>query len=199
MEAGGVVTGTLTINGFSSPIIQTVEDNIRESRFVVVEAINRMTKDTGVIAINTNDDFQGVRLEASDGRNIEIAFNTTASDSVFAARTGLKQGIQSGVYSLESKYSEDPQYANNREFNNPITLESSTTGVIERSGLVAGTYGENISILNNNLRASVSPALAQISKFSISGTMSAAGAETFTVTVNGKNKSIRLNQRFYSR
>ena len=189
MEAGGVVTGTLTINGFSSPIIQTVEDNIRESRSVVVEAINRMTKDTGVIAINTNDDFQGVRLEASDGRNIEIAFNTTAKDSVFAARTGLKQGIQSGVYSLESKYSEDPQYANNREFNNPITLESSTTGVIERSGLVAGTYGENISTLNNNLRASVSPALAQISKFSISGTMSAAGAETFTVTVNGKNKS----------
>ena len=59
MEAGGVVTGTLTINGFSSPIIQTVEDNIRESRSVVVEAINRMTKDTGVIAINTNDDFQG--------------------------------------------------------------------------------------------------------------------------------------------
>ena len=93
------------------------------------------------------------------------------------------------MYSLESKYSEDPQYANNREFNNPITLESSTTGVIERSGLVAGTYGENISTLNNNLRASVSPALAQISKFSISGTMSAAGAETFTVTVNGKNKS----------
>ena len=132
MEAGGVVTGTLTINGFTSPIIQTVGNNIRESRSVVVEAINRMTKDTGVIAINTNDDYQGVRLEASDGRNIEIAFNTTARDSVFAQRTGLKQGVQSGVYALESKYSEDPQYANNTEFNNPITLESSTTGVIEQ-------------------------------------------------------------------
>ena len=160
MEAGGVVTGTLTINGFTSPVIQTVEDNIRESRSVVVEAINRMTKDTGVIAINTNDDYQGVRLEASDGRNIEIAFNTTARDSVFAQRTGLKQGVQSGVYALESKYSEDPQYANNTEFNNPITLESSTTGVIERSGLVAGTYSENISTLNNNLRDSVPPALS---------------------------------------
>ena len=189
MEAGGVVTGTLTINGFTSPIIQTVENNIRESRSVVVEAINRMTKDTGVIAINTNDDYQGVRLEASDGRNIEIAFNTTARDSVFAQRTGLKQGVQSGVYALESKYSEDPQYANNTEFNNPITLESSTTGVIERSGLVAGTYSENISTLNNNLRDSVPPALAQISKFSLSGTLSSAGAETFTVTVNGKSKS----------
>ena len=189
MEAGGVVTGTLTINGFTSPVIQTVQDNIRESRSVVVEAINRMTKDTGVIAINTNDDYQGVRLEASDGRNIEIAFNTTARDLVFAQRTGLKQGVQSGVYALESKYSEDPQYANNTEFNNPITLESSTTGVIERSGLVAGTYGENISTLNNNLRDSVSPALAQISKFSFSGTLDSAGAETFTVTVNGKSKS----------
>ena len=189
MEAGGIVTGTLTINGFTSPIIQTVENNIRESRSVVVEAINRMTKDTGVIAINTNDDFQGVRLEASDGRNIEIAFNTTSKDSVFSQRTGLKQGVQSGVYALESKYSEDPQYANNTEFNNPITLESSTTGVIERSGLVAGTYSENISILNNNLRDSVPPALAQINKFSFSGTLNSAGAETFTVTVNGKSKS----------
>ena len=55
--------------------------------------------------------------------------------------------------------------------------------------MVAGTYGENISILNNNLRNSVSPALSQISKFSFSGTLSTAGAETFTVTVNGKNKS----------
>ena len=81
-----------------------MEDNIRESRSVVVEAINRMTKDTGVIAINTNDDYQG-KLEASDGRNIEIAFNTTAKDSVFSQRTGLKQGVQSGVYALESKYS----------------------------------------------------------------------------------------------
>ena len=189
MEAGGIVTGTLTINGFTSPVIQTVEDNIRESRSVVVEAINRMTKDTGVIAINTNDDYQGIRLEAPDGRNIEIAFNTTARDSVFAQRTGLKQGVQSGVYALESKYSEDPQYANNTEFNNPITLESSTTGVIERSGLVAGTYSENISTLNNNLRDSVPPALAQISKFSFSGTLDSAGAETFTVTVNGKSKS----------
>ena len=39
--------------------IQTVEDNIGESRSVVVEAINRMTKNTGVIAINTNISFQG--------------------------------------------------------------------------------------------------------------------------------------------
>ena len=86
-----------------------------------------MTKDTGVIAINTNDDYQGVRLEASDGRNIEIAFNTTANRFSFCSKNRFKQGVQSGVYSLESKYFEDPQYANNTEFNNPITLESSTT------------------------------------------------------------------------
>ncbi len=189
MLAGGVVSGTLTINGYSSPIIQTINNNIRESRSVVTEAINRMTKDTGVIAINTNDDFKGIRLEASDGRNIEVAFNTTSDDTLFAARTGLKQGVQSGVYSLESKYSEDPQYASNTEFNNPITLQSSTTGEIERSGLVAGTYSENISTLNNNQRASVPPSLAQISKFSLTGTLASAGAETFSVTVNGKTKT----------
>ena len=63
MEAGGVVTGTLMINGFTSPIITTVNNTYKETRSVVVEAINRMTKDTGVIAINTNDDLKGIRLE----------------------------------------------------------------------------------------------------------------------------------------
>ena len=189
MAAGGVVSGTLVINGYTSPIITTINNNIRESRGVVVEAINRMTKDTGVIAINTNDDYKGIRLEAADGRNIEIGFNTVAPDATFAARTGLKQGVQSGTYSLESKYSEDPQYLDNKEFNNPIILETSTTGEIERSGLLAGTYSENISTVFNKDRPSVAPSISQISKFSLTGTLASAGSESFTVTVNGKSKS----------
>lgn len=189
MAAGGVVSGTLVINGYTSPVITTINNNIRESRGIVVEAINRMTKDTGVIAINTNDDNKGIRLEAADGRNIEIGFNTSAPDATFSARTGLKQGVQSGVYSLESKYSEDPQYLDNKEFNNPITLETSTTGKIERSGLLAGTYSENISTVNNKDRASVAPSISQITKFSLTGTLASAGSETFTVTVNGKSKT----------
>ena len=61
--------------------------------------------------------------------------------------------------------------------------------MIERSGLVQGYYSENLSTLNNNLRLSVPPALSQVNKFSLSGTLSNAGAETFTVTINGKSKS----------
>ena len=66
--------------------------------------------------------------------------------------------------------------------------------MIERSGLVQGTYSENLSTLNNNLRLSVPPALSQVNKFSLSGTLSNAGAETFTVTINGKSKSYTTSQ-----
>ena len=39
MEAGGVVTGTLQINGFTSPVITTVNNNIRETRSVVLRLL----------------------------------------------------------------------------------------------------------------------------------------------------------------
>ena len=55
----------------------------------------------------------------------------------------------------------------------------STTGEIERSGLVAGTYSNNISTLNNNQRHSVPPALAQISKFSLTGTLALSWRRDF--------------------
>jgi flagellin len=113
----------------------------------VVEAINAASSLTGVVAIDTGYDNQGIRLEAVDGRNIEVSFNTAETASVFASRTGLKEGIQSGSYSLESSVEGN------------IILTTSTTGDITRSGFthnlvfdasvspdyVKGDYSDNIS------------------------------------------------------
>jgi hypothetical protein len=41
-------------------------------------------------------------LVADDGRNIEVTFNTGSTDADFARLTGLKQGVQTGTFSLES-------------------------------------------------------------------------------------------------
>jgi flagellin len=125
------VTGTLTINGIVTARITTVEDNPRASRAAVVEAINAATSLTGVVAIDTGYDNQGIRLEAVDGRNIELAFNTAVSSSEFAEATGLKEGIQSGTYSLESSVEGD------------IVLTSSTTGNLQRSGFTNNTVFDN--------------------------------------------------------
>jgi flagellin len=177
MIPGDSVTGTISINGYTSPVVTTTENNPRETRASVVEAINRMTPHTGVVAINTNDDLKGITLKAADGRNIEVFFNTNSPADVFAARTGLKQGLQASVYSLESK------------LETAIKLDSSTTGDISRSNLTAGNYVDNKTVLTIDDRLAVNPPQAQVNKVELSGTP--ATGETFSITINGRTKSFK--------
>ena len=133
-------TGTVTINGYTSAPITTVLNNTRESRAAVVAAINAISFQTGVVAINSNNDNQGVRLEAADGRNIELAFNTTASTSEFEARTGLKEGLQIGSYSLETSVEGE------------LEVTTLSTGDWTRAGLKPASYTTNQAVINTGIR-----------------------------------------------
>jgi flagellin len=133
MTAGAVVTGTVTINGIVSAPITTVLDNPRETRSAVVDAINAASHLTGVVAYDTGENNKGIRLEATDGRNIELGFNTISDAATFAARTGLKEGIQSGTYSLETSV----------EGKVVLTTAVAPGGDISRSGLPATTVYDN--------------------------------------------------------
>jgi flagellin len=83
-------------------------------------------------------------LVADDGRNVEIVFNTANSDSDFSRLTGLKQGVQSGTYSLESAVE------------TPITVTTATNGRVARSGLELADYNsKTLSTVNTKLRAEV--------------------------------------------
>jgi flagellin len=77
-----------TINGVNTAEITTTGDT-SVSRSRVVSAINAISNQTGVTAIDTQDDNQGVVLKAADGRNITVAdsLGTSAADS--AAVTGV--------------------------------------------------------------------------------------------------------------
>ncbi len=129
------LTGTVTINGVTTGSITTTT-NAAASRTAVVDAINLMTGQTGVRAIDTGDNNLGIRLEAADGRNIEVAF-----DTLTAAATGLKAGAQSGTYSLVS------------DQGGPIVVDSVGTGRLSRSGLAAGSYERGVSALSSDARA----------------------------------------------
>jgi flagellin len=133
-------TGTVTINGYTSAPITTVLNNTRESRAAVVSAINAISFQTGVVAINSNNDNQGVRLESADGRNIELAFNTTASTSDFQARTGLKEGLQIGSYSLETSVE------------GKLEVTTLSTGDWTRAGLKPASYTNNQAVINTGIR-----------------------------------------------
>ena len=119
-----VYSGTLTING-KSTTISTVINDTSKTRDQIVRAINAMTPDTGVIAKDTGQDVNGILLTATDGRNIQVTLAST--DTNFAARTGLKAGIQTGGIALTT------------ERDNPLKI-TSPSGNISKWGLSTGDF-----------------------------------------------------------
>ena len=134
MSAGAAVSGYAVINGYTTAEISTVLNDTRASREAVVTAINFISHLTGVKAIDTGIDAEGIRLEAADGRNIEVQFGPLETTSaIFQERTGLKPGVQGGTYSLEARVEA------------PIVITTSATGDITRARLPLGDFSENIS------------------------------------------------------
>jgi flagellin len=118
--------GVVTVNGWATASISLGSD-LEINRLMVTNAINNISKQTGVTAINTHDDKQGIVLVAADGRNIEI--ENTDFD---AADVGLSgDGTYIGTFDLKSKTGE------------AFTLSTETNGSIQNAGLAAGAYGNN--------------------------------------------------------
>lgn len=138
-----VVSGRVVINGVTSPTITTVMNNQSESRQAVVAAINLITEQTGVRAYDTGTDDEGIRLTAADGRNIELTFDTAYPTADFSARTGLREGVQAGTYSLETSVE------------GAMVITTDEDGLITNSGLKIGDFTDNVSAVSSNGRAAV--------------------------------------------
>lgn len=144
MSGTGQAKGTLNINGFTTPLINTVLDNPRDSRIAAVNAINFISAQTGIRAIDSLTDSKGIMLVADDGRNIEVTFNTGSTDADFERLTGLKQGVQTGTFSLESMVE------------TAINITSATNGDINRAGLETVNYNSTtLSTVTTKLRPEV--------------------------------------------
>lgn len=91
---GTAATGSITLNGVDINITTTTSTS--QTRAAVVDAINAVAEQTGVMAVNSDSDTGGVQLVAKDGRNVELSFNT-----ISAAGTGLAAaGTYEGGYTL---------------------------------------------------------------------------------------------------
>ncbi|MEY2884916.1 MAG: hypothetical protein RL490_2640, partial [Pseudomonadota bacterium] len=135
MTAAAVTGGSITINGKTTATFDTTT-NAAASRKAAAEAINAISGQTGVTAIDTGDDNAGIRLEAGDGRNIIVSFNTAT-----AAATGVKAGAQSGTFSLVS------------ENGKPVEVGTTSSGRLSRSGLAAGSFERGVSTTSTDSRA----------------------------------------------
>ena len=170
MSAESVVKGVVYINGYASADISTVLNNTRATREHVADAINAISSKTGVKAIDTGYDSKGITLVAADGRNIEVRFETDNNAELFGQRTGLRQGVHSGTYSLESKIPA------------PVVISSATTGDVTRTGLIEGNFTKNQSVFNTSTRATVDAPVAQVESVTLADVDS---ADSFSIVING--------------
>jgi len=133
-------TGTVTINGFTTSTFSFGANSTTSvNRQSTVQAINQISAQTGVTAVDNGDDYHGISLIAADGRNIVIG---TYGSSMNAAVTGLlAAGTYVGTYSLQSTNG------------SPINIASKVGGTLANSGLVAGTYDGNTATTATRARA----------------------------------------------
>ena len=143
MVAAATTSGTITINGVTTAGFNTSATDTQVTRNAVVTAINNISSQTGVRAINTNDDNQGVVLVADDGRNIVTTLNTH-----IAAGVGITAGTVVGDYTLST------------DDGSPITVSSKVGGLLVNSGLSAGTFQADTAQTVSKLRASAAIATA---------------------------------------
>jgi len=143
-------TGAITINGVSTGTFSIgLSANTSVVRGMVVNSINSISSQTGVVAIDGGDDAHGVILKAADGRNITIAQTV----SMTAAVTGLANTSATtyiGTYSLNSTDV------------NPIKVSTKTGSTLSRAGLTAGTYDANFAQVSTALRVGASTAPAAL-------------------------------------
>jgi flagellin len=142
-SAPAAASGTVTINGVTTGAISVTTD-AGVSRTNVVNAINLISGQTGVRAVDTGDIKKGVQLIADDGRNITLVQNTLTS-----ATTGLSADkVYTGSYQLTSVSGA------------PIVLSSSSSGTIANAGVMAGTFAANVSTVTSVARTASAAAPA---------------------------------------
>jgi len=136
--------GTIKINGVDTATVYTTDD-AELSRVAVMTAINNIAGQTGVKAINTHDDNQGVVLVAADGRNIELDLG-----SMTAAATGLgASNVYEGTYEL------------NTLDGRAINVSSNVSGTLSNSGLNFGSFAADtaqaVSLVRNPQATAAAP------------------------------------------
>jgi flagellin len=136
--------GTIKINGVDTATVYTTDD-AELSRAAVITAINNISGQTGVKAVNTHDDNQGVVLVAADGRNIELDLG-----SMTAAATGLgASNVYEGTYEL------------NTLDGSAINVSSNVSGTLSNSGLNFGSFAADtaqaVSLVRNPQATAAAP------------------------------------------
>jgi flagellin len=173
--AGAAASGTVTLNGVAIDVTVTTDE--ASTRAAVTEAINAESLQTGITAINSGEDGNGVTLQAEDGRNIELDLGTlTAANTGLAAETTYE-----GSFTLvsESEFTIDGG-------------DGAGFADLSNSGLVAGTYeGGTSALVSESVTAKGEDTLGRLNSGSFANTVGAAASKdtaeiiSYSATVDG--------------
>jgi flagellin len=141
MANAATTNGTITINGVTTSAFNTSATDTEVTRNAVITAINNISSQTGVRAINTKDDNQGVVLVADDGRNI-----VTSLTGHIAAGVGVTEGTAVGDYSLST------------DNGSPINVSTKVGGLLVNSGLAEGTFKADTAQTVSKIRSAAAAA-----------------------------------------
>ncbi|BCX89075.1 flagellin [Methylomarinovum tepidoasis] len=173
-------TGKITLNGVDINIATGGVDTSAD-RAAVVKAINAVSDQTGVVAVDTGTDENGVRLEAADGRNIQLDLSgltrSDGSTAITAAQASAATGL-AAVDSATEKQTFTGGYTLRATNNQPIKIESGTNGDVglRNAGLMAGTYENQVATVSTQ-----------------DGKRAAAAAAALTATDGGTGEQLALN------
>jgi flagellin len=134
--------GAIVINGVATASITTTSD-MGANRALAVNAINAISAQTGVRAVDTGDVNKGVVLIADDARNITIKYSG-AQTSGF---TGVGAADATSPLTVAAVYTGTYQLSSTT--NSPITVASTSNGNLVNAGLTAGTYSANVSAMTS--------------------------------------------------
>jgi len=122
-------SAAITVNGVATATVAANSD-LEITRSAMATAINNISNQTGVVAINTHDDIQGVVLKAADGRNITLSLGA----GLTSANTGLASAdTYVGNFELSTRDGSS------------ITISNEVDKNVDNAGLNTGTFNANIA------------------------------------------------------
>jgi len=133
-------SGKLVVNGIPTGIIATTDSSAADSRKAVVDAINAISGQTGVVAVDSNDDEKGVTLTAADGRNITVTQETAGT--LTAESTGLNTDLVTAAAGADVTSAEK----NAGTIHGTVTLSSASEIKIENGSTGNGTRALNLNV-----------------------------------------------------
>ncbi|AHK15305.1 flagellin [Thalassolituus oleivorans] len=190
-------SGTFTLNGVDISFSTTTD--AAQTRAAISQAINAVSDQTGVKAVDTDSASTGVNLVADDGRNITLTFDTAdlssgygATDAAkaasFASATGLAGGADNGgsgtVYSntYEGGYT---LIADGDQKSIDISGGNGTgRGDLANAGLTAGTYDRAVAA-SVSTKVSDTTQASTITGGSLSNAIARADSGGTLMTTNG--------------